>query len=103
MSGRPKDPVWEHGVNLAPGWRCNYCGMQKSGGGSTRLKQHLGARGSSVLHCNSVPPDVREYFQRDIERTKKATNERARQRLAREDAAAAGNSPAGGYDEEAQI
>jgi hypothetical protein len=46
---------------------------------------------------------VREYFQRDIERTKKATNERARQRLAREDAAAAGNSPAAGYDEEAQI
>jgi hypothetical protein len=33
MSGRPKDPVWEHGDNLAPGWRCNYCGMQKSGGG----------------------------------------------------------------------
>jgi hypothetical protein len=29
MSGRPKDPVWEHGVNLAPGWRCNYCGMQR--------------------------------------------------------------------------
>jgi hypothetical protein len=41
MSGRPKDPVWEHGVNLAPGWRCNYCGMQKSDGGSTRFKQHL--------------------------------------------------------------
>jgi hypothetical protein len=33
MSGRPKDPVWEHGDNLAPEWRCNYCGMQKSGGG----------------------------------------------------------------------
>jgi hypothetical protein len=46
---------------------------------------------------------VREYFQRDIERTKKATTERARQRVAREDAAAAGNSPVAGYDEEAQI
>jgi hypothetical protein len=103
MSGRPKDPVWEHGVNLAPGWRCNYCGMQKSGGGSTRFKKHLAARGSSALHCGRVPPPVREYFQRDIERTKKATSERARQRVAREDAAAAGNSPAGGYDEEAQI
>ena len=43
MSGRPKDPVWEHGDNLAPGWRCNYCGMQKSGGGSIRFKQHLAA------------------------------------------------------------
>jgi hypothetical protein len=77
--------------------------MQKSGGGSTRFKQQLAARGSSVLHCGRVPPPVREYFQRDIERTKKATTERARQRVAREDAAAAGNSPAGGYDEEAQI
>jgi hypothetical protein len=77
--------------------------MQKSGGGSTRLKQHLAARRSSVLHCGRVPPPVREYFQRDIERTKKATTERARQRVAREDAAAAGNSPVGGYDEEAQI
>jgi hypothetical protein len=76
MSGRPKDPVWEHGDNLAPGWRCNYCGMQKSGGGSTRFKQHLAARGSSVLHCSRVPPPVREYFQRDIERAKKTTTER---------------------------
>jgi hypothetical protein len=51
MSGRPKDVVWEHGENLAPGWRCNYCGMQKSGGGSTRFKKHMAACGSSVLHC----------------------------------------------------
>jgi hypothetical protein len=57
--------------------------MQKSGGGSTRLKQHLAARGSSVLHCGRVPPPVQEYFQRDIERTKKATSERARQGVAR--------------------
>jgi hypothetical protein len=46
---------------------------------------------------------VREYFQRDIERTKKATTDRARQRVAREAASAAGNSPAGGYDEGARI
>jgi hypothetical protein len=46
---------------------------------------------------------VREYFQRDIERTKKATTERARQRVAWEDAIAVGNSTAGGYNEEAQI
>jgi hypothetical protein len=75
----------------------------ENGGGSTRLRQHLAARESSVLHCSRVPPLVREYFQRDIERIKKATTERARQRVAREDAAVAGNSPAGGYDEEAQI
>jgi hypothetical protein len=63
----------------------------------------LAARGSSVLHCSRVPPPVREYFQRDIERTKKTTTDRARQRVAREAAAAASNSPAGGYDEEARI
>jgi hypothetical protein len=62
----------------------------------------LAARGSSVLHCSRVPPPVREYFQRDIERTKKATTERARQRVAREAAAATGNNPVGGYDKEAQ-
>jgi hypothetical protein len=75
--------------------------MHKSGVGSTRFKQHLAARGSSVLHCGRVLPPVQKYFQRDIERTKKATSERARQRVAREDASAACNSPAGGYDEEA--
>jgi hypothetical protein len=46
---------------------------------------------------------VREYFQWYIERTKKETTDRARERLAQEVAAAAGNNPTGGYDEEAQI
>jgi hypothetical protein len=46
MSGKPKNVVLEHGDNLAPGWQCNYCGMHKSGGGSTRFKQHLAARES---------------------------------------------------------
>jgi hypothetical protein len=41
--------------------------------------------------------------QRDIERTKKATSDRARERVAWEAAVAAGNNPAGGYDEEAQL
>jgi hypothetical protein len=62
MSGRPKDPIRQHGDNLAPGWRCNYCGMQKSGG-STRFKQHLAALRSLVLHCSRVPPPVRECDQ----------------------------------------
>jgi hypothetical protein len=35
--------------------------------------------------------------------TKKATTDRARERVARAAAAAVGNNPAGGYDEEAQI
>ena len=46
-----KDVVWEHGENLYPGWRCNYCRAQKGGGGATRLKQHLAGRGAEVVHC----------------------------------------------------
>ena len=84
-----KDVVWEHGENLYPGWRCNY--TQKGGGGATRLKQHLAGRGGEVAHCRNVPPDVRNFFQRDIDRAKKATADRARERLRREKFAAEGN------------
>jgi len=42
------------------------------------LKQHLAHRGAEVVHCRNVPPDVRDYFQRDIENARKATAERAR-------------------------
>jgi hypothetical protein len=48
--GREKDPLWNHGENLYPGFRCKYCGTQKGGGGSTRLKQHLVERGMQVVH-----------------------------------------------------
>jgi hypothetical protein len=60
--GGKKDPVWNHGENLYPGFRCNYCGTQKGGGGSTRLKQHLAGRETHVVHCNKLPPYVRVYF-----------------------------------------
>jgi hypothetical protein len=44
-----------------------------------------------VKHCCSVPPDVREYFHRDFNRT--AENRRAQQRhsLLREEVATEGN------------
>ena len=103
MSGRNKDVVWEYGENLYPGWRCNYCRAQKGGVGATRLKQHLAGRGAEVVHCRNVPPNVREYFQRDIERAKKATANRARERLRRQKAAAEGNNPGEEEDEEAQL
>ena len=46
-----------------------------------------------------MPPDVREFFQRDIERAKKATADRARERLRREKSAAEGNYPGDEEDE----
>ena len=50
-----------------------------------------------------MPPDVREFFQRDIDRTKKATADRARERLRREKSAAEGNYSGDEEDEEAQV
>ena len=103
MSGRDKDVVWEYGENLYPGWRGNYCHAQKGGGGATRLKQHLAGRGLEVVHCRNVPPNVREYFQHDIERAKKATADRARERLRWQKAAVEGSNPGEEKDEEAQL
>ena len=67
------------------------------------MKQHLAGRGAEVVHCRNVPPNVGDYFQRDIEKTRKATAERARERLRREKAAAEGNYPGDEEDEEAQV
>jgi NADH:ubiquinone oxidoreductase subunit len=103
MSGRPRDVVWEHGENLAPGWRCNYCHTEKGGGGSTRLKQHLAGRGAEVVHCNHVPPEVRQYFQRELDKTRQRTTDRARERLAQERVAQEGNHPRGEDEYEAHM
>ncbi|CAN6284201.1 unnamed protein product [Urochloa humidicola] len=103
MFGRNQDVVWEHGENLYPDWRCKYCGAQKGGGGATRLKQHLAGRGTETVHCRHVPPDVRGFFQRDLDRAKKATADRAQAKLRRERQAAEGNYPHEEEDEEAQI
>jgi hypothetical protein len=72
------DKVWEHGLNAYPNFSCNYCRCTKKGGGVTWFKQYLAARGSNVKHCGSVPPDVRDYFRHELDRT--AENRRARQR-----------------------
>ena len=67
------------------------------------MKQHLARRGAEVVHCRNVPPDVRDFFQRDIDRAKKATADRARERLRREKSATEGNYPGDEEDEEAQV
>ena len=50
-----------------------------------------------------MPPDVRDFFQHEIDRAKKATTDRARERLRREKSAAEGNYPGDEEDEEAQV
>ena len=67
------------------------------------MKQHLAGRGAEVVHCRNVPPNVREYFQHEIERATKATADRAQERLRREKAAVEGNNPGEEEDEEAQL
>jgi hypothetical protein len=85
------DEVWQHGQNMGAGFTCNYCGCTKRGGGATRFKQYLSTRGSNVKHCSGVPPNVRNYFYRNLDRT--AQNRRARQweSLLSEEVAAEGN------------
>ncbi|KAF8677260.1 hypothetical protein HU200_046742 [Digitaria exilis] len=58
-----------------------------------------------VVHCDRVSKEVREYFQRDLERAKKLTAQRAQEKLRKEKAAAEGNYPGGdeAYDEEAEL
>jgi hypothetical protein len=82
-----KDVVWQHGDNLAPGFRCNYCNKSKRGGGATRLKEHLAGRGSNVVHCDRVPPDVRDYFRRELDRAKDKRKGKADERLRRQESA----------------
>jgi hypothetical protein len=53
------------------------------------LKQHLVGRGSEVVHCNRVPPDVRGYFQCDLE---KVTVAQAREKLRWDTTATEGNN-----------
>nr|CAB3448288.1 unnamed protein product [Digitaria exilis] len=58
-----------------------------------------------VVHCDKVSKEVCEYFQRELERAKKLTAQRAQEKLRKEKAAAEGNCPGGGeaYDEEAEL
>jgi hypothetical protein len=71
------DEVWQHERHVGAGFTCNCCGCTKRGGGVTRFKDHLTARGSNVKHCGSVPPDVRDYFRHNLNRS--GQNRRARQ------------------------
>jgi hypothetical protein len=67
---RDRDRVWLHGEKVGTGFKCKYCRETKSGGGGTRLKEHLAHRGKNVKKCPSVPPDIKAYFQLDIDKTK---------------------------------
>ncbi|AQK51285.1 hypothetical protein ZEAMMB73_Zm00001d049757 [Zea mays] len=84
---RDRDRVWLHGEKVGAGFKCKYCRETKSGGGGTRLKEHLAHRGKNVKKCPSVPPDIKAYFQLDIDKTKEKKSSRFRQQLRADEAA----------------
>ncbi|KAJ1269626.1 hypothetical protein BS78_07G226100 [Paspalum vaginatum] len=81
------DIVWEHGRKAKGGFKCMYCGEEKSGGGATRFKEHLAHRGTDVKDCPSVPPDIKKVFIEQLDRNKERKRERERERLRRDAAA----------------
>lgn len=36
-------------------------------GGATRFKQYLGSRGENVEGCRNVPPNICDYFRRELD------------------------------------
>ena len=81
------DIVWQHGRKVKGGFKCNYCGREKSGGGATRFKQHLAHRGEDVKDCPSVPTEVKEFFREQLDRNNVRAKARARDRVLRDQAA----------------
>jgi hypothetical protein len=75
-----RDQVWKHGENLFPEFKCKYCVNEFRDGGATRLKEHLAGKSGNVAWCTKCPPDIQNYFLRELqrvrERMKSINNER---------------------------
>jgi hypothetical protein len=63
-----RDQVWEHGENLFPGFKCKYYMKEFSGGGVTRLKEHLAEENENIARCTKCPPDIQNYLLRELQR-----------------------------------
>ncbi|KAK3120534.1 hypothetical protein QOZ80_9AG0689520 [Eleusine coracana subsp. coracana] len=79
------DDVWEHDVNTYPEWSCKYYKISRKGGGANRLKNHLAGRGGNVVSCGRVPPDVRDYYRRELDRIVERKKEKQWDNLRREE------------------
>jgi hypothetical protein len=60
--------VWKNGENLFSGFKCKYCLKEFRGGGGTSLKEHLAGKGGNISRCRKCPPDIRNYFLRELQR-----------------------------------
>lgn len=59
-----------HGEKVVASFKLKYCTETKSGGGGTRLEEHLAHKGKNVKRCLSISPDIKTYFQLNINKTK---------------------------------
>ena len=50
---RERDRVWLYGEKVGAGFKCKYCRETKSGGGGTRLKEHLAHSSTQSSATNS--------------------------------------------------
>jgi hypothetical protein len=74
-----RDEVWQHWKNLCSRFKCKYCLKEFRGGGATRLKEHLTGKGENISRCNKCPPNIQNYFLRELQRIrerKKAKKEK---------------------------
>jgi hypothetical protein len=62
--------VWEHGENLFFRFKCKYCVKEFRGGEATRLKEHLVRESENVVWCTKYPPNIRNYFLRELQRVR---------------------------------
>lgn len=64
------DLVWEHGEKSGSSFRSKYCHEGKSGGGSTRFKEHLAHQGKGVKNYPFVTPEIKKLFAGELDKTK---------------------------------
>jgi hypothetical protein len=78
-----RDEVCQHGENLFPGFKCIYCLREFRGGGATRLNMHLAGKGGNISRCNKCPPDIRNYFLRELQRIRERKKAKKEERFYR--------------------
>ncbi|GJN09869.1 hypothetical protein PR202_ga27916 [Eleusine coracana subsp. coracana] len=83
--------MWEHGVNQFLGCSCKYCRISRKGSDANQFKHHLAGRCGNVIHCSNVPPDIRNYYRRELDRIVARKKDIQRDNLRREEVARGGD------------
>jgi macrodomain Ter protein organizer (MatP/YcbG family) len=78
-----RDEVWQHGENLFSGFKCMYCLKEFQQGGATRLKEHLAGKCGNISRCNKCPPNIRNYFLRELQRIREQKKAKKEERFHR--------------------